>query len=125
MTDAVPMKDDGERFQDFEAFWPFYLREHSRPSTRTMHFIGTTIGFLCLVATVATVIIRPGPLGLAWIPIGLVAGYAFAWISHALLEKNKPATFTYPLWSFAADWKMWGLTIRGKLTGELDAAGVR
>lgn len=101
----------------FEAFWPFYLGEHSLPITRWFHFVGTTIALLNLIA--AVVYLAP------WhVLSALLSGYAFAWVSHFFLEKNRPATFTYPLWSFIADWKMWALMLTGRLGGELSKHGV-
>ena len=97
----------------YEAFWPFYLGEHSLPTTRWVHFVGTTIAFLNIVS--AVVFMAP-----SYLLSALLSGYAFAWVSHFFIEKNRPATFTYPLWSFISDWKMWALMATGKLNAELE-----
>ncbi len=97
-----------EKYKSFEEFWPFYLNEHSKPATRLFHFIGSTLGILFLVSA----IIQLNPL---FILHGLLVGYFFAWVSHFFIEKNKPATFKYPLWSFLGDWKMWYWCLTGKL----------
>jgi hypothetical protein len=105
-------------YRSFTDFWPFYLREHSRPRTRALHYAGTT-----LVVAVALLAILSGRwLWLLAIPL---AGYGFAWLAHFAVEKNRPATFTYPLWSLAADFKMWWLWLTGRLGAELERAGVR
>ncbi len=103
---------DKKTLTSFEAFWPFYLGEHSLPVTRWMHFVGTTIALLNLIW--AVVYLAP-----TYIISALISGYFFAWVSHFFVEKNRPATFTYPLWSFAADWKMWAMMATGKLGAEL------
>ncbi len=106
------MSSSEKKYKTFDAFWPFYLGEHSVPLTRTLHFIGTTIAFLLIVSAIWT---------MTWQPLigALLSGYFWAWVSHFFVEKNRPATFTYPGYSFIADWKMWAFTITGKLNGEL------
>ncbi len=96
----------------YREFWPIYLREHSRPATRGLHYLGTGLGLALLAAAIAT-----GDWRL--LPAALVAGYAFAWIGHALVERNRPATFSHPLWSFVSDFRMFGLWASGRLGREL------
>lgn len=106
------------RYQSFAEFWPYYLREHSKPGTRAYHYIGTSLVVGLALAAVAT--------GTWWLLLALpVAGYGFAWAGHALAEHNRPATFTYPSWSLRADFKMWWLWVTGRIEAELIAAGVR
>ena len=104
--------------QTFAEFWPFYLREHSRLATRALHFAGTTVSLLLIVSAAA---LRSGRLVL----MALVCGYAFAWAGHFFVEHNRPATFKHPLWSFAADWKMWAFALTGRLGPELERACVK
>lgn len=100
----------------FEDFWPFYVSQHRRPGTRVMHFIGTTLGLAFLVRAVTT--------GNAMLVLsGLAAAYGFAFAGHYFIEKNRPATFTYPLWSLVGDFKMYGLMLRGKMTAEVERLG--
>jgi hypothetical protein len=104
-------------YTSFAEFWPFYLREHSKESTRALHYVGTS-----LVALIAVAAVVSGRWG--WLIALPLAGYAFAWVAHFGVEKNRPATFNYPLWSLAADFKIWGLWLTGRLGSELDKAGV-
>jgi hypothetical protein len=104
------------RIETFDEFWPFYLGEHAKPATRALHIVGTSVG---LVAALLAVLLRMPALLL----VALVSGYAFAWIAHATVEHNRPATFTYPVWSFAADWKMWAYALTGRLGRELERVG--
>ena len=97
-----------ERYQSFSEFWPFYMAEHSHPGTRVLHLIGTAIGMALVVYFIAT--------GRWWLfLLGFLAGYGFAWLAHFLIEKNRPATFQYPLWSLMGDYKMIGLMLTGKM----------
>ena len=107
----------GERIATFTEFWPYYLREHRRPGTRVLHLVGSTLGLLLALAAVVTA--RPALLLCA-----VLAGYGFAWLGHFVVEHNRPATFRYPLWSLAADWKMWALALSGRLQPELRRAGI-
>ncbi|HEY1417516.1 MAG TPA: DUF962 domain-containing protein [Myxococcaceae bacterium] len=105
------------RIGTFAEFWPYYLREHRQPGTRLLHLVGTTLSLLLLVGAALS--------GRAvFLLAALVVGYAFAWVGHFAVEHNRPATFRYPLWSFAADWKMWALALSGRLQPELRRAGV-
>lgn len=102
----------------FRDFWPYYLREHARPATRALHYAGTTL----VVGIALYALVKGSWLLLAALP---VAGYGFAWVAHFMVEKNRPATFTYPLWSLAGDFKMWWMWLTGRLGPELERAGVK
>lgn len=103
--------------QSFATFWPFYLQEHAKPATRNLHYIGSSLVVLIALYSIVTT----NWLLLLAMPL---AGYFFAWMAHWRVEKNRPATFTYPLWSLMADFKMWGLWLTGRLKPELRKAGV-
>jgi hypothetical protein len=112
------LRVNASRYSTFEEFWPFYLREHSKPRTRALHYAGTSL----VVAIAAFALVT----GRWWLLLALpVAGYGFAWVAHFRVEKNRPATFTYPLWSLAADFRMWWLWLTGRIGSELERAGVR
>ena len=98
--------------QTYREFWPFYLEEHSKPSTRLIHFIGTALVFVVIAAAIATRI--------WWLLVLMpVAGYAFAFFAHFFVEHNRPATFTYPFWSLISDFRMFFVWLFGGLGGEL------
>lgn len=107
-----------KEYQSFKAFWPFYLREHSRPATRRLHYTGTTIAIIALIYAIVS-----GKL--LWLIAFPLAGYFFAWIAHWRVEGNRPATFTYPVWSLIADFKMYFMWLTGRLGPELRRAGVK
>ena len=98
-----------ERFQSFKEFYPFYLSEHQNKTSRTLHFIGTFI----VLALLGFFIVAQKEARF-WIALPLV-GYGFAWVGHAFFEKNKPATFRYPLYSYCGDWVMFKDIICGKI----------
>ena len=102
-----------ERYQSFAEFWPFYVSEHSRPGTRVLHLIGTAAGIALL-----TYVIAMSKWYLLF--LCLVPGYGGAWLAHFLVEKNRPATFKYPLWSFMGDCKMIALMLTGRMSAELE-----
>jgi hypothetical protein len=97
-----------QRYQSFREFYPFYLSEHANPACRRMHFVGTTLVVVFLITALLT--------GNAWWLVGaLVAGYGFAWIGHFFFEHNRPATFSYPIYSFIGDWVMFKDLLTGKI----------
>ncbi len=99
-------------YRSFAEFWPFYVAEHSHAGTRLLHLLGTVTALLCLVWFVAS--------GRWWLfPLALVPGYGAAWIGHFAIEKNRPATFQYPLWSFMGDYKMVAYMLLGKMKSEV------
>lgn len=95
--------------KSFEEFYPFYLKQHSNKICRVLHFVGTTIVF----ALFFTAIYHGNYLLLLFVPI---AGYGFAWFGHFFFEKNKPATFQYPLWSLMSDFKMYFDILSSKIS---------
>ncbi|NQZ09397.1 MAG: DUF962 domain-containing protein [Algicola sp.] len=98
-------------YTSFKEFWPFYLSQHSKPLTRKLHLTGVLLLFPMLY------------LALFYSPYLFLAmplvGYGFSWVGHFGIEKNRPATFTYPLWSFRGDFKMCYLMLTGKMDDEL------
>ncbi|UTA48779.1 DUF962 domain-containing protein [Simiduia sp. 21SJ11W-1] len=95
-------------FKSFKEFYPYYLAEHSDRTCRRLHFIGSFLGLVCLSAAIVT-------LNPWFVLAGLVQGYAFAWVGHFFFEKNKPATFKYPRYSFIGDWVMFKDMLTGRI----------
>jgi hypothetical protein len=99
-----------DRLGSFEEFWPFYVSQHRHPMNRALHVIGTSGVILCLA-------------GGFWHPLLLLmcplTGYGFAWVGHFMVEHNRPATFTYPLWSIRGDFRMFRLALMGRMKPEV------
>jgi hypothetical protein len=109
-----PVAHPAMRFASFREFYPFYLGEHAARANRIMHLTGTSIALstgvyaaLCTVAALAAHLrsdlehlipksLRPLWGAKEWLKLAITAtvqGYAWAWVGHALIEKNRPATF--------------------------------
>ncbi|MDG1818477.1 MAG: DUF962 domain-containing protein [Porticoccaceae bacterium] len=97
-----------KQYTTFKSFYPFYLGQHSNPVSRKLHYLGTSLVIVFLIAALI--------LG-QWQMLFLlpVLGYFFAWVGHFFFEKNRPATFTYPLYSLMADFRMFFEAITGRL----------
>lgn len=89
-----------KKYTTFREFYPFYLSQHVNRTCRVLHFVGTW-----LIVGILAAMFLTRAWQLAWL-IPLV-GYGFAWVGHFFFEKNRPATFTYPLYSLMGDWVMW------------------
>jgi hypothetical protein len=105
------------KIASYNEFWLFYVSEHMKKETRIWHALGTTVAVVVLVAAIVTdnwwlLLLAP------------LAGYGPAWFSHFVIEKNRPATFKYPMWSLRADCRMYGLVVTGKMQKELEKAEI-
>jgi hypothetical protein len=108
MQNAAIQAEKPQKFTTFSDFYPFYLSEHSNVMCRRLHFIGSSLALISLV--MAVVMLNPW-----WILVGVLQGYGFAWIGHFGFEKNKPASFKQPFYSFMGDWVMYLQIWRGKV----------
>jgi hypothetical protein len=101
-----------ERYQSFEEFWPYYVGEHQDPLGRGLHYIGTSLA----IGTIATAALTLNP---SWLLLTPVVGYGPAWFAHFVIEKNRPATFKYPLWSLRGDLRMLRYALEGRMAQEV------
>mmetsp|Transcript_17503 Transcript_17503/g.22820 ORF Transcript_17503/g.22820 Transcript_17503/m.22820 type:complete len:116 (+) Transcript_17503:168-515(+) len=113
------MKSEEHRISSYKEFWPYYLHEHSKPLTRQLHIFGT-VSASCVGLPIA-IKTRKASAVIG----GIIFGYFWAWFSHFFIEKNRPATFKYPLWSFYSDFRMVGFWVLGTLDNELQRAGLK
>jgi hypothetical protein len=95
-------------FASFREFYPFYLGEHTNRICRRLHFVGSALMLIVLVAAFATA-------QWVWLWLLPVIGYGFAWVGHFFFEHNRPATFTHPFYSFVGDWVMFAQMLRGRI----------
>jgi hypothetical protein len=99
---------------NFEEFWPYYVSQHLNPTSRTLHFVGTTLAMGCVaIAPIAPPALLAAP----------VFGYGFAWLGHFAFEKNRPASWGGPqflVWSLRGDLRMWRHMITGQMAAEIE-----
>lgn len=96
------------KFKSFAEFYPYYLDEHRDSTCRRLHFVGSVL----VILVTAFALLSGQWRYLLLLP---VIGYGFAWVGHFFFEKNRPATFQYPLYSLLGDWVMF----RDMLTGRI------
>lgn len=97
-----------KKFSSFAEFYPYYLSEHSNLTCRRLHFVGDWIALFCLLTFASQ-------LNFVWLGAAILVGYVCAWIGHFFFEKNKPASFRQPLYSFMGDWVMFREILSGKV----------
>jgi len=96
------------RYSSFREFYPFYLSEHVNRTCRRLHFVGTLVVIVIVLLAIVKTDAR-------WLLLAPIAGYGFAWVGHFFFEKNRPATFTHPFYSFAGDWVMFWDVLNGRV----------
>jgi len=97
----------------FRDFWPHYVAAHRKPATRSIHLLATTSSWIIIAFAVVT--------GHWWYLLTIpIVAYGLAWYSHFFIEHNRPATFGHPFYSLAADYKMAGLMLTGRMRKEMD-----
>jgi hypothetical protein len=100
-------------FKSYEEFWDFYVAQHSNKTNRRLHFVGTSLAMACVAGGV---LLRKPALFIA----APIVGYGFAWVGHFVFEKNKPASFDHPVWSFKSDFVMWSKIANGTMDAEVE-----
>jgi hypothetical protein len=106
---------DTRKYKSFWDFYPYYLTEHGDIKNRVMHFIGTALVIACFIAGIW--------LQKWWLMLVIpICGYGFAWVGHFFIEKNTPATFTYPLYSLGSDFVMFWHMLTGQIGKKLEEA---
>ena len=106
-----------QHIENYREFWPFYLQQHAKHDTRLWHIVGTGASSVLGVAALAS-------FSYELFFAAVFVGYGPAWVAHFAIEKNRPATFRYPVWSLVSDYRMAGAWLTGSLDQELAEAGV-
>jgi hypothetical protein len=104
---SPPVRAPEPRYRNFAAFYSFYLGEHGNRASRRLHVTGTGVSVVLLAAAL---ILRDWRFLIA----AVICGYVFAWIGHFFFEKNRPATFTHPLWSLMGDFRLFWETVTAR-----------
>jgi hypothetical protein len=106
-----PPTSETSDIRSFQEFWPYYVRQHSRPRTRLLHAAGSILAVVVFGAAFAINL---------WLLVAVpVVGYAFAWYAHFFVEHNRPATFGHPFYSLFADYRMLFLMMAGRMENEV------
>ena len=92
----------------FKEYYQHYLTLHQHPMCRRLHVAGQ----LATLSYLAAVIHSGWWVLLIATPFVV---YPFAWSGHYFFEKNKPATFAYPVYSLQGDWVMFFQMLSGKI----------
>ncbi|OTG81609.1 DUF962 domain-containing protein [Acinetobacter sp. ANC 4648] len=105
----VPERQFQLPIKNYSEFYRFYLTEHRNIMSRRLHAVGSSVGIYFFSKAIR----QRQP---KYFIYGLVSGYACAWVGHFVFEKNKPASFKQPLYSFISDWRMLSDIVRGNLS---------
>ncbi len=111
------MTAEEDPFKTYAEFWLYYLSQHTKRASRLLHIGGTLLALIAIIWAVVS-------FNFIWLLAAPVIGYGAAWIGHAFIEHNHPATFTYPLWSLRGDLRMLWLWLSGRLEAELVQRGI-
>ncbi|MCE9499525.1 MAG: DUF962 domain-containing protein [Leptospira sp.] len=112
------MSQPAKTYNNLKEFWPFYLSEHSNRTNRNLHFVGTSMVFIWLGLAIAY-------LNPWYLLVALFNAYGFAWFGHFIIEKNRPATFKYPVKSFVSDFRMWFYTLTGQIGKQMQEHNIK
>jgi hypothetical protein len=112
--------DQAERFDrmKYGEFWPRYLEAHADRRSRALHYLSTSAALACIAGAAIAGDWR-------WLVAAPIVGYGPAWLAHAAFERNRPETFSHPIWSLLSDFRMLGRFRAGRLAAELRRAHIQ